>query len=449
MSAAPHAAAAPDRATSLPPGPPWPMVVQTFLFGGYRHRWLPTLRRRYGDAVLLRIAPRSRRMVLLARPEHIREVFSGSSTTFHAGEGNAILGPLMGPHSVLLLDEDDHLKVRRQLMPAFNGAALRGYRDLVAGITREQVGGWPVGRHAPIHPRMQAITLEVILRVVFGVTDRARLAALRPLVERVVSVSPLIMVAGFYPPLRNYGPWRRHLEVQERMDDLLYAEIAERRTADSLADRHDVLSRLLTTPESSLTDEELRDQLVTLLLAGHETTATGLAWAFHELARNPAVLASAQRVADERDDAYLGAVAKEALRLHPVIYETARVLTEPAEVAGYRLPAGVTVMPVIGLVHSDEEHHPRPREFRPERFLDPDPPSSHTWFPFGGGVRRCLGAGFSLMESEVILREVLTRFDVRAGTSRPEALKARNVTLAPRRGARVMLTPRRPGRRLR
>lgn len=424
-------------ATTLPPGPRWPFPVQTFLFGGWRHRVLPRWRRRYGDVFLIRIAPRSRKIVLLARPEHIREVFAGPVTTFHAGEGNAILGPLMGPHSLLLIDEDDHARVRRQLMPAFNGAALRGYRDLVTEITREHLASWPVGREVPSHRLTQRLTLDVICRVVFGVTDQQQLKRMLPQVDRVVSIGPIVMLGGFYEGLRRHGPWRRHLEAQAQLDDLLYAEIAQRRAARGLAERTDVLSRLLASDDGGLSDEALRDQLVTLLLAGHETTATSLAWTLHELARDPETLRRAQHAADAGDDDYLEAVAKEALRLHPVIYEVARKLTAPAEVGGYRLPAGVTVMPGIGLVQSDPEHFADPHTFRPERFLGSQP-APNTWIPFGGGARRCIGAGFSLMESVVVLGELLRRFDVRAKAG-PEATAARNVTLTPAKRARVEL----------
>jgi cytochrome P450 len=263
---------------------------------------------------------------------------------------------------------------------------------------------------------MHALTLEIILQVVLGVTDAERLAALRPLVRRIVGVGPLIMLGWFNPRLQGMGPWRRYAAVQRELDRQLYALIAERRTADDLADRDDVLSRLLRTTDEDagdpLTDSELRDQLVTLLLAGHETTATALAWTLHELARRPGQLRAAQRAADEHDEEYLTAVAKETLRLRPVIYEVARKLTEPVEVGGYRLPAGAVVAPAIGLVQTDPRNHPEPDEFRPDRFLHGQPPAN-TWIPFGGGVRRCLGAGFCLLEASVVLGEVLRRFDHR------------------------------------
>ncbi len=430
-------------ATDTPPGLRLPVLVQTVLFGQYRHRLLPLLRRRYGDIFTVRIAPAGRVIAVLARPEDIRTVFTGPANVFHAGEGNGILGPVMGQHSVLLVDEDKHRRVRRLLMPAFHGAALRGYQDLVGRLAVEEVSRWPAGRAFRSHDRMNALTLEIILQVVFGVTDPGRLATLRPLVRGIVAIGPMIMLGWFYPRLQKVGPWKRYMSFQNELDRVLYAEIAERRKADDLADRDDVLSRLLRTgtDDDQLTDPELRDQLITLLLAGHETTATTLAWILHELARRPAELAAAQRAADAHDDEYLSAVAKEALRKRPVIYEVARKLTEPVDIGGYRLPAGTVVSPGIGLVQTDPAIYPEPEEFRADRFVDAQPPAN-TWIPFGGGVRRCLGAGFSLMEASVVLGEVLRRYDVRPDRARPEQQRARNITLVPARGARIVVTPR-------
>ncbi|HEX4728339.1 MAG TPA: cytochrome P450 [Jatrophihabitans sp.] len=440
----------------LPAGLPIPVAVQSMLFARYRHRWLPYLRRRHGATVLLRIAPHARRLVLLGRPEDIRTVFTGSASTFHAGEGNAILGPIMGQHSVLLLDEAEHLRIRKLLLPAFHGAPLRGYAEEIETLAAAEIERWPVGGQLASHRRMQALTLEIILQVVFGVTDQRRLAELRPIVERAVNVSPLIMLGWFYPRLRTLRPWRRFLEIQRNLDRLLYAEIAERRQAPDLADRRDVLSQLLrlnseaaggtADPDRSagaagLTDAELRDNLITLLLAGHETTATALAWTLHELARDREQLLAAQRAADAGDTGYLEAVFKESLRLHPIIYEVARRITEPIEVGGYRIPAGATVMPAIGLVQSDDRHHPEPERFDPGRFVDGQP-AANTWIPFGGGARRCLGAAFSQLEATIVLRQLLTRFEVAADQHSAERPKARNITLAPSRGAVVRLLPR-------
>ncbi|MDQ2835858.1 MAG: cytochrome P450 [Actinomycetota bacterium] len=431
----------------LPGGRAVPVGLQSLLFARYRHRWLPRLRKRHGDVFAVRIAPHRRHLVMISKPEDIKSVFAGPANLLHAGEGNALLGPIMGNHSVLLLDESEHLRIRRLLMPAFHGASLRGYRDLITELTRAEIERWPLDTPLRIHDRMQALTLEIILQVVFGVTDERRLAELRPVVEHVVNVSPLTMVGWFYPRLRTFWPWRKFVEIQQTLDRLLYAEIAERRAAPDLASRTDVLSQLLrlsdpdptgTGPDAGLTDPELRDNLITLLLAGHETTATALAWAFHELARNQRVLRAGQRAADTQDGDYLEAIAKESLRLHPIIYEVARRLTRPVEIGGYRIPAGSTVMPGIGLVQADPDYYQDPTRFDPARFIGSQPPAN-TWIPFGGGVRRCLGAGFSLLESSVVLSEVLGRFEVTAVHRRPERPKARNITLAPRRGATVRL----------
>ncbi|MEU9085322.1 cytochrome P450 [Streptomyces sp. NPDC048357] len=432
--------------TKRPPGLRLPAVVQTLLFARYRHRLFPALRALHGDVFTLRLTTPTRHLVILTKREDIKTVFGGPVEVLHAGEGNAIMGPALGDHSVLLTDEAEHRRSRRLLMPAFTGAALAGYQEMVGELTRAEVDGWPEDTVFSSHERMQALTLEVILQVVFGVTDEARLRRMRPLVRGIADIGPVTLLGLPYPLLRRFGPWRRHTGLQRGLDKLLYAEISDRRRAADLHSRTDVLSRLLQAAENEegggFSDAELRDQLITLLLAGHETTATGLAWALHELVRDPAQLRRAQRAADEGDDAYLTAVAKEALRLKPVVYEVARQLTRPLTVGGYRLPAGATVMPAIGLVQSDPAYHHQPDEFRPERFLDGQPPA-HTWIPFGGGARRCIGAGFALLEATVALREVLVRYEIRPDRAAPEEQKAHHVTLIPSRGARLVVRRRR------
>ncbi|MFL6122550.1 cytochrome P450 [Actinophytocola sp.] len=425
---------------ALPPGPNLPPLVQTILFMTARRHLHATRRRRYGDVFTARIAG-GRTVVTLTQPAHIRQVFAGAPTIFHAGEGNGMLAPVMGRHSLLITDEDEHLRARKLLMPAFNGAALRGYRDLMAELAVTSVAGWPVGAPFPVHPRMNAVTLEIILRVVFGMSDGPRLAELRPRLRRVTDIGPLTVLGWSYPKLRNVGPFRRNWENLRAVDRLLHAEIADRRGAGDLSERGDVLSTLLTAAGDEMTDLELRDHMVTLLLAGHETTATALAWSCHELARHPDVLREAQRAADDGDDAYLEAVAKEAMRRRPVIQNVARKLTEPTDIAGFRLPAGTVVAPSISLVHRDPDVYDDPRDFRPERFIGKQPEAG-TWIPFGGGVRRCIGAGFSLQEAATVLREALTRYDLRPAQPRPEAAKPRNITLIPAQGARIIATPR-------
>jgi cytochrome P450 family 135 len=418
----------------LPPGPRWPALVQTVALLRFRHRFQPWLWRTYGDVFTVRL-PKGRPLVLFTRPEQAKEIFAGDPESFHAGKGNAILGPVMGEHSLLLQDGADHKRARKLLMPAFNGQALRSYADLVTAIARDEVAHWPAGCSFRSHDRMSAVTLEVILRVVFGVTDERRLAALRPRVEATVGISPAVLLVWEMPWLRRVGPWKRAVQNQVELDELMYAEIRERRTAPDLDARTDVLSRLIREGSGDeLTDVELRDQLVTLLLAGHETTATALAWALYELGRSPALQARTAQAARDGDDEWLDAVLKESMRLHPVIPLVNRTLTSPQNVAGWDLPAGTTVAPSILVAHARASNWERPEAFDPTRFLGHNP-AANTWIPFGGGVRRCIGAGFSLMEGVAVLREVFRAVSVETvGDDEP---RVRNITSVPRHGARI------------
>lgn len=435
----------PVDTAALPPGPRWPVLLQSAGLLRFRHQFVPWLHRRYGDTFTVRTMPKGRPLVLFTRPEHAKEIFAGDPAVFQAGKGNAILGPIMGEHSLLLQDAGEHKRARSLLMPAFNGQALRGYESLVTEVARAEVAGWRDGEEFRSLDRMNALTLEVILRVVFGVTDEARLAALRPRVRETVDISPAILLGWGYPRLQKVGPWRRTVENAYALDQLMYAEIRERRSAPDLEQRTDVLSRLIQVEDPTggagdrLTDEELRDQLVTLLLAGHETTASALAWTLHEVGRDPEQRRRAGAAARDGDDAWLEAVLKEAMRLHPVIPMVVRTLMAPATIGGIELPAGATVGPSILVTHARADNHPDPEVFRPERFLGQNPPTN-TWIPFGGGVRRCIGAGFSLMEGVAVLREVLAAYDVEAvGPDRP---KVRNITSVPLRGSRVRVSRR-------
>ncbi len=437
----------------LPAGPRWPVLVQSVALMRFRHWFHPYLHRTYGDTFTVRLIPGGRPLVLFTRPEAAKEIFAGDPEVFHAGKGNAILGPIMGQDSLLLQDSVEHKRARKLLMPAFNGHALRDYRALVTDLAAAEVSTWQPGAELRSLDRMNALTLEIILRVVYGVTDEDRLAALRPRINATVDVSPVVLLGWGYPRLQKFGVWKRTVANQYALDRLMYAEIRERRAAPDLDERTDVLSRLLRVgdddPEDAghqdrLSDSELRDQLVTLLLAGHETTASALSWALHEVGRSPELLRRTQAAADTEPgdaegDAWLDAVLKESMRLHPVIPMVVRTLIRPATIGGLDLPAGTTVGPSIILAHQIEANHPDPWVFRPERFLDGNPPTN-TWLPFGGGVRRCIGAGFSLMEGVAVLREVFRRYDVAAvGDDEP---KVRNITSVPRRGARIRVTAR-------
>jgi cytochrome P450 len=444
MTLRPSAGHAPPT-KGLPPGPRWPALVQSAALMRFRHSFVPAMRRRYGDVFTVRLVPERRPLVLFSRTTATKELFAGDPEQFHAGKGNAVLGPIMGEHSLLLVDGAQHKRARKLLMPAFRQSAMADYRTVVARIAADEVQSWEAGVEFRSLERMNALTLEVILRVVFGVADEERLARLRPLVAATVNIPPVVLLGWGYPFLQRFGPWRKVVQVQRELDALLYAEIAERREATDLHDRTDVLSRLLLVGEAEgeepLSDAELRDQLVTLLLAGHETTASGLAWALYELGLDPALLVRAQHASDTGDDDYLEAVVKEALRLHPIIPMVVRFVLRPATIAGVHVPAGVSVGPSILLAHRDPENFPEPERFRPERFLE-GKVAPHTWIPFGGGVRRCIGAGFSLMEGVEVLRQVLSTYDVAVRDGHTDRPRVRNITSVPDRGARVVVTPR-------
>ncbi len=429
---------------AVPRGPRWPALAQTVALMRFRHQFHPYLHRKYGEVFTVRLIPGGRPLVLFTSPDATKEIFAGDPAVFHAGKGNAVLGPIMGKHSLLLQDGVEHHRARKLVMPAFLGHALRGYRSMVAEVAAAEVDGWADGEEFSSLDRMNRLTLEVILRVVFGVTDEARLAALRPRVTATVDINPAILLGWAYPWLQKLGPWRRTVDNQVELDRQMYAEIAERRTASDVEDRKDVLSRLMAAGDASdrLDDTELRDQLVTLLLAGHETTASALSWALYELGRDPELLHRSQAAADAGDAAglaWLEAVLKESMRLHPIIPMVVRTLMKPTRVGGVDLPAGATVGPSILMSHQQEQNFAESDLFRPERFLPElsgaDAPSLHVWIPFGGGVRRCIGAGFSLMEGAEVLRQVLSRYDITS--IEDDVPRVRNITSVPRKGARV------------
>ncbi len=400
-------------------------------------------RRRYGSVFTLRVASIGP-LVYLADPADIKTVFAGDPRVFHAGEANSILGGLLGESSLLVIDEDVHRDRRRLMVPPFHRDAVARQAGLMAEIAAAKIAQWPVGTSFAAAPRMSEITLEVILRTVIGASDPARLAALRAIMPRLLTVGPWTTLALAKPDLQRYLPWRGLRRRIAEADRLLYAEIAERRADPNLADRTDVLAMLVRADigGDTMSDRELRDQLMTLLVAGHDTTANGLSWALERLTRHPAVLAKAVAAAeasaagDPAGDEYLDALAKETLRIRPVVFDVGRILTEPADVAGYRLPAGVTVAPGIGLVHTSAAVYPDPHRFDPDRMLGARL-SPTTWFPFGGGNRRCLGAGFAMVEMRVVLREILRRTELSTTTAADEHQRLKFVVLVPHRGARI------------
>lgn len=401
--------------------------------------------RRYGDMFTLKIANEGT-WVFVTDPDAVKQIFTGDPRLLHAGEANVVLLPVLGSHSVLLLDGDAHMAQRKLMLPSFHGERMRGYEQTMAEVAARELERWPVGAPLSAWPTMQTITLEVILRTVFGVTDADRLRRLGDALQSSLSWTAdpkrMAQLALLGPKrIADRGTLRKALQPT---DDLIFEEIRARRDAPDLAERDDVLSLLLQARHedgSEMSDQELRDELMTLLVAGHETSATALAWALEALARHPAVLNRLRDEVDAGDDTYLDAVVKEILRLRPVIALVLRRLTEPMEIGGRMLPAGVNVAPCIYLIHRRPDVYPDPRAFRPERFLE-KPPGTYTWIPFGGGVRRCLGASFAQFEIKVVLRELVRRLDISPARPRAERRVRRAIVFAPERGGELVVTRR-------
>ncbi len=431
--------------SQLPPGPGAPAAVQTLAWWTRSIPFMERCRARYGRRWTLRLLG-SPPFVMLSDPEQLRELFTASPQALHPGEGAAILGPIVGERSVLLLDEDAHLEQRRLMLPAFTGERTAGLADLVADVTEREVASWPRDRAIALHPRLQALTLEIILRAVFGLEPGRRLDNLRAGLTEVLDLGtgPASLLPPFQLQIAGHGPAARLRRLLAEVDVQIHGLITERR-ADH-ADRDDVLALLLDARHedgSEMTEQELRDELITLLVAGHETTASQLAWAFTRLARAPDVTARLEDEIDRgEDDSYLEATIREALRSRPVLPNVQpRLVKRELELGGWTYPPGCCLVGNAYLVHHDPELYPDPYSFRPERFLEREP-GTYTWIPFGGGRRRCLGASFALLEMRIVLRAVLASSRVRAVGARFELSRRRSITLSPRAGARVELHPR-------
>jgi cytochrome P450 family 135 len=434
---------APAAVKGLPPGPRMSRALQTAIWSRQAQWMLGQCRSRFGDMFTLRIANEGT-WVMVSDPEAVKQVFTGDPRVFHAGEGNEILRPILGDNSVLVLDEKAHIGQRRLLLPPFHGERMQGYGEKMAEIAALEIDSWPTGTPYKLRPRMQAITLEIILETVFGVHDRERMeplrAALRNFLDLTTNPRMLLPVILMGPErIRHLPAFRRRIE---RVDELIYGEIAERRLAEDLAERDDILSMLVAARHedgSPMSDAEIRDELLTLLVAGHETTATALSWAVERLTRHPEKLERlrAEALAGE-EETYLTATIQETLRLRPVIVLVIRKLTEPVEIGGYELPAGARVTPSIYLVHRNPEIYPEPDRFLPERFLE-TPPGTYTWIPFGGGVRRCLGAAFAQQEMAIVLEELVARRVIQPASPKPERPFRRAITETPRYDTEVVL----------
>jgi cytochrome P450 len=435
---------------TLPPEPNSSPLVQTLRWSFRPLPFMQEAREKYGDNFSVKFLTFERPMVMISDPAAIKALYMERSHGLPPGR-DIILTPIVGPRSLLVTEGADHLAHRKLMLPPFHGERMRSYQPLVEEIVDREIDSWPLGEEFPIHPRMQKITLEVILKVVFGVADGPRFERLRTVLTQVLeeTASPVAQLTGLASRrFGGRGPWAKFEKQLKLADDLLYAEIAEHRASGAYEERDDILSLMMQAEfedGSGMTDSDLRDQLMTLLLAGHETTATALAWTFDLLLRHQGPLQRLRESLDAGEDDYLRAVISESLRLRPVVPLAGRRLSVDLETENLQLPAGTDVTPAIWLTHTRADVYPEPFAFRPERFLE-DGPDTYAWIPFGGGIRRCIGASFAEFELRIVLREVLTRCELHKASPAPEKIGRRNITLSPRAGTPVVVTARHPAR---
>ncbi len=433
--------------SAAPPIPNEPPAIQTARWLLRPISFMESCRRRFGDNFAVKFIGFSTPMVMLTDPEAIQALYTEPKHALPPGRSIALM-PVMGPQSVLLLEGPEHLARRRVMLPPFHGERMQAYEPALREIAEREIESWPAGTPFALHPRMQAVTLELIMRAVFGVADERRRERLRTLLPQLLDQTSSaalqfkVLLSRRFERLDPLGHLR---DISAQIDDVLLAEIHERRADPDLAQREDILSLLAQArfeDGEPMSDRELRDQLVTLLLAGHETTATALAWTVDLLVRHPQALARLTREIDSGDgDDYLRAVIRESLRLRPVVPLACRWLTSELRVNGFTLEPGTDVTPAIWLTHTRADLYPEPYAFKPERFLDGSP-TTYGWVPFGGGVRRCLGAAFAEFEMRVVLTEMLKRCELRAAASGAERVTRRNVTFSPVNGTRVTVTSR-------
>ncbi len=443
----PAGPAEPGSQIRMPPARRLPKLLQTAQFARSPLESNLAARRRFGDVWQTQLLTRDTAFVMTSHPDHVKSLMTAAPGDAPSLTGQSPLRPILGPNSVLTLIGDRHMRQRKLLLPPFHGDAVARYVEMIERVADRELDGWNVGDTFPLAPRMQAVTLEVIMSGVFGIEPGGRRRSpehrLRETIRRFLkaSTTPLEPLAE----LQNFG----HAEPRGIMkavlgvvDRRLYAVIRARRSAAATEQRHDVLSLLLQARDEEgrpLTDEELRDELMTLVLAGHETTANSLAWTFERLVRTPAAydrLRELVRGGDAGADAYIEATIHEGMRVRPVIPAIGRLVKRPWRLGEYVVPAETAVAVSIVALHHREDVYPDPHAFRPERFLDRKP-GTYTWVPFGGGIRRCLGATLAMAEQRVVLRAIAARVDLEADRPAPEHPRQRNVTMIPHRGGRI------------
>jgi len=418
--------------------------------------FMEELSAKYGDCFTIKIV-QAGPVVCVSHPETIRQIFAGAPAVFHAGQAAQILAPLLGKHSVLLLDGKPHMRQRKLMLPSFHGERMKAYADAMAQITRDVMNTWPADGEFTLQPHTQQITLNVILKTVFGIEEADRMRRLGDQLTAIIDLgtsSPRAMLSII--PALGMGLRAKFAREVRKADKMIYEEIERRRQQGNHEHRTDVLSLLLSATDEqgeSMSDLELRDELVTLLVAGHETTATSLAWTFERVLSNRAVYDRLKsELAEVVGDApvtdahiaklpYLDATVRESLRLRPIIPMVARQLQVPVTIRGFALPAGVVVAPNIYLTHRRPDLYPEPEQFKPERFLD-FKPKPYTWLPFGGGVRRCLGMAFAMYEMKVVMATILSRADLSLASASSDRMARRGITFSPSDGSRVVIRAR-------
>ena len=400
------------------------------------------MRERYGPVFRTRDVIAGE-MIHVADRALIEQMFKWKPAQYNVGEPRQVMEPVTGPSSILLLDGAQHMRMRKLMLPPFHGEAIAQYADLIREITEREIERWRPGQTVRTRTVAQVITMEVIIRAVFGITDAERVAEMKAVLPRLSSINPVLAIEAARRDLGRRSPWGRFVRDRDRVDALLHDEIERRRRDGNGGPPGDVLGLLLAARDEQgapLTHRELRDELITLLLAGHETTATSIGWAFERLLRTPPALERLTAEVHGRDDGdYVDAVIKETLRLRPVVPEVFRAVTEPTELGDYRLESGAQLAASILIVQRDPElYPPDPDVFRPERFLE-GAPEAYTWIPFGGGVRRCLGATFALLEMRVVIATILRRWRLRASRQADERARFRGVTILPSRGGEAVV----------
>jgi cytochrome P450 family 135 len=432
-------------AETLPRGPRLTPLVLTLAWS-FAPTWvMDQCVRRLGDTFTITFWPSGRKLVMVSDPDAVKTVFTAPPEVAPSAAGSSPIAAIMGPSSVITLTGPEHMRQRKLLLPPFHGERMREYAEVIVQATRHSMANWPLGKPMKLSERTRAITLEVILRAVFGV-EAERMGALRGAIAGLLGPSQTIalMVYALRRPT-NEPPTGTIGRALDHLDAVIYEEIARRRSQADLAERNDILSLLLLARDEdgqAMTDQELRDELVTLLLAGHETTATSVAWAIERLVRHPDKLARLVAEIDAGEgDAYMQAVISETLRVRPVVPLVVRVLQTPLRVGAHELPVGTRVVPSIYLTNRNPRVYDAPEEFRPERFLNKSP-DTFSWIPFGGGIRRCLGATLAMAEQRVVLAAIARRTDLAAPDPEPERARQRNVTTIPSHGARLLVVHR-------